>query len=169
MIYDWFCVDKNRAAIILRYFNPAGASKTSILGEEPRNQPNNIFPKLVNVALKRQKNFFIYGNGYKTKDGTCLRDYIHIEDLSEGHICALKYIKNKKVKHFGSYTFEILNWLLAKSICPKLSSKKETITSTSSKTVFVITPNSSWKALLVIIKLKHKERRHHHIIVFDYH
>lgn len=75
--------------ICLRYFNPIGAHKSGLLGEEPIYQTNNIFPLILNSCLDSKKKIYIYGQDWPTPDGTCIRDYIHIEDLAEGHIAAL--------------------------------------------------------------------------------
>lgn len=79
---------------ILRYFNPIGAHPTGIIGENLSYTPNNIMPYILAVALGRFDSFGVYGNNYHTKDGTCIRDYIHIMDLIDAHIKAL--ILNKK-------------------------------------------------------------------------
>ncbi len=76
----------------LRYFNPIGAHKSGLIGEQPIGVPNNIFPILLKVANRSQKTFKIYGKDWNTKDGTCIRDYIHIMDLAEGHLAAFEFI-----------------------------------------------------------------------------
>lgn len=78
---------------ILRYFNPAGAHPSGLLGEDPRGIPNNLFPYILRVATDKLDYLTIYGNDYDTHDGTCIRDYIHVMDLAEGHIAALDNIK----------------------------------------------------------------------------
>lgn len=78
---------------ILRYFNPAGAHPSGLLGEDPRGIPNNLFPYILRVATCKLDYLTIYGNDYDTHDGTCIRDYIHVMDLAEGHIAALEHIK----------------------------------------------------------------------------
>ena len=70
----------------LRYFNPIGAHCSGLIGEDPRGITNNIFPKIVNTAMGLQKQLKIYGNDWHTKDGTPIRDYIHVMDLAEAHI-----------------------------------------------------------------------------------
>ena len=82
----------------LRYFNPIGAHQSGLMGEEPIGVPNNIFPILLKVANRSQKTFKIYGNDWNTKDGTCIRDYIHIMDLAEGHIAAFEFISKNPSK-----------------------------------------------------------------------
>ena len=76
--------------INLRYFNPVGAHKSGIIGEEPVKEPYNLFPRICYVMLGLLKELVIYGNDYPTHDGTCIRDFIHIEDLSNAHVLALE-------------------------------------------------------------------------------
>ncbi len=81
---------------ILRYFNPIGAHSSGLIGENPLHQPNNIFPIIINAAYEKRK-MSIFGSDWPTPDGTCIRDYIHVMDLADGHVKALKYLfKNKK-------------------------------------------------------------------------
>ncbi len=77
---------------ILRYFNPLGAHPSGLIGESPLIEPTNIFPKICEVASSPAKEFNIYGNDWLTKDGTCIRDYIHILDLVDGHIFSYKHL-----------------------------------------------------------------------------
>ena len=83
---------------ILRYFNPVGAHSSGLIGENPLNTPTNIMPILNKVAGNKMSNFQIFGNDWETRDGTCIRDYIHIMDLAEGHLQALKSILEDKFK-----------------------------------------------------------------------
>tara|TARA_B100000575_G_C23055964_1_gene607926 strand:- start:345 stop:1022 length:678 start_codon:yes stop_codon:yes gene_type:complete len=76
----------------LRYFNPIGAHSSSLLGEDPLGKPTNIFPLIMKVASKKQSELKIFGNDWNTSDGTCIRDYIHIMDLAEGHLVSLKFL-----------------------------------------------------------------------------
>lgn len=78
----------------LRYFNPIGAHFSGGLGEEPRGTPNNIFPLILKVANGEQKHLKVYGSDWNTLDGTCIRDYIHIMDLAEGHLAAFEFLLN---------------------------------------------------------------------------
>jgi len=82
--------------VILRYFNPVGAHPSGLIGEDPNGPPNNLMPYLAQVVVGRRDKLVVYGNDYKTKDGTGVRDYIHIMDLADGHVCALKYIEEGK-------------------------------------------------------------------------
>ena len=85
---------KNKWNIInLRYFNPIGADPDSVIGESPASYKNNIYPLILDVALRRIDKFVIFGNDWNTPDGTCVRDYVHIMDLADGHIAALDYLK----------------------------------------------------------------------------
>lgn len=79
------------SAISLRYFNPIGAHKSAQLGESPESTPNNLMPLILEVASGEREKLSVYGNDYPTKDGTGVRDYIHICDLAQGHIKALQY------------------------------------------------------------------------------
>ena len=76
----------------LRYFNPVGAHSSGLIGEDPLGIPNNLMPYIGQVALGKLPNLKVYGNDYPTPDGTGLRDYIHVEDLAEGHCLALRYL-----------------------------------------------------------------------------
>ena len=89
--------------IILRYFNPVGAHISGLIGESPLGKPNNIFPLLNRVAYSRNEKFTIFGKDWPTKDGTCVRDYIHVMDLAEGHLLALEFLENneKQIKIFN--------------------------------------------------------------------
>ena len=80
----------------LRYFNPVGAHESSLMGEDPLNKPNNIYPRITQVAIGKLKEFKIFGTDWPTPDGTAIRDYIHVMDLAEGHLIALNYLLNEK-------------------------------------------------------------------------
>ena len=73
----------------LRYFNPIGAHSSGLIGESPNGFPNNLVPILMKVAIRDLDELTIFGNDYNTLDGTCIRDYIHVMDLAEGHLQAL--------------------------------------------------------------------------------
>ena len=79
----------------LRYFNPIGAHPSGRIGEDPRGIPNNLFPYVTQVAIKRLEKLRIFGNDYDTVDGTGVRDYIHVMDLAQGHLAALRYLLEK--------------------------------------------------------------------------
>ena len=80
---------------ILRYFNPIGAHKSGLIGEDPNGIPNNLMPYITKVATGKLKELSIFGNDYPTKDGTGVRDYIHVCDLANGHVLALNKLKEK--------------------------------------------------------------------------
>jgi UDP-glucose 4-epimerase len=75
---------------ILRYFNPVGAHESGLIGEDPRGTPNNLMPYVAQVAVGRREALTVFGNDYPTPDGTGVRDYIHVVDLAEGHVAALR-------------------------------------------------------------------------------
>ena len=77
---------------ILRYFNPIGAHKSGVIGEDPMGIPNNLMPFIAQVAIGHRESLSIYGGDYATPDGTCRRDYLHVLDLSDGHVNALQRI-----------------------------------------------------------------------------
>lgn len=78
---------------LLRYFNPVGAHASGLLGEDPVGEPNNLMPLIARVAIGKREKIMIFGGDYPTHDGTALRDYIHVEDLSSGHLAALKWLE----------------------------------------------------------------------------
>jgi UDP-glucose 4-epimerase len=77
---------------LLRYFNPVGAHESGLLGEDPSDVPNNLMPYVAQVALGKRDRLQVFGNDYDTPDGTGVRDYIHVQDLAEGHVAALRYV-----------------------------------------------------------------------------
>jgi len=79
------------SAVILRYFNPVGAHRSGLIGESPRGIPNNLMPYVTQVATGKLPELNVFGNDYPTKDGTGVRDYIHVVDLAKGHVSALKH------------------------------------------------------------------------------
>ena len=81
--------NKDWSVSILRYFNPVGAHKSGLMGEDPKGIPNNLFPYVTQVATGRRPYLNIFGNDYDTPDGTGVRDYIHVVDLARAHLCAL--------------------------------------------------------------------------------
>ncbi|KAH9610058.1 hypothetical protein KSS87_021485 [Heliosperma pusillum] len=83
--------------ILLRYFNPVGAHPSGHIGEDPSGIPNNLMPFVQQVAVGRRPHLTVYGTDYNTKDGTGVRDYIHVVDLADGHIAALKKLFDPKI------------------------------------------------------------------------
>lgn len=102
ILNDLYISDNSWSISILRYFNPIGAHESSLIGENPNGIPNNLMPYIMQVATKKLEKLNIFGNDYDTIDGTGVRDYIHVVDLSIGHIKALDYIrKNNKIETFN--------------------------------------------------------------------
>ena len=81
---------------LLRYFNPVGAHESGLIGEDPRGIPNNLMPYVTQVAVGKRARLQVFGNDYNTPDGTGVRDYIHVTDLAEGHVSALRYLLDRK-------------------------------------------------------------------------
>jgi len=88
---------------LLRYFNPIGAHKSGMIGEDPRGIPNNLMPYITQVAIGRREKLSVFGNDYDTPDGTGVRDYIHVVDLAKGHVAAVKYV----TAHTGCEVFNL--------------------------------------------------------------
>lgn len=95
ILQDLYASDPSWRIVILRYFNPAGAHSSGLIGEDPLGAPNNLMPFLAQVAVRRRDYLSIYGNDYDTEDGTGKRDYIHVDDLASGHMAALEYLDKK--------------------------------------------------------------------------
>ena len=77
---------------LLRYFNPVGAHESGLIGEDPRGIPNNLMPYIAQVAVGKRERLQVFGDDYDTPDGTGVRDYIHVSDLAEGHVAALRHL-----------------------------------------------------------------------------
>ena len=84
------------AIALLRYFNPVGAHESGLIGEDPRGVPNNLLPFVAQVAVGRRERLQVFGNDYATVDGTGVRDYIHVVDLANGHVDALRYLLRER-------------------------------------------------------------------------
>ena len=98
-------IDLGWKVSILRYFNPIGSHPSGLIGENNFVKATNIFPVICNVALNKKEYLEIFGNDWNTFDGTCIRDYVHIMDIAEGHIRALDYLINKAQNN----TYNIFN------------------------------------------------------------
>jgi len=83
---------------LLRYFNPVGAHESGLIGEDPQGTPNNLMPYISQVAVGRRERLNVFGNDYPTHDGTGVRDYIHVMDLAEGHVAALRRLESRTDK-----------------------------------------------------------------------
>ncbi len=91
----FFISDDSWSIALLRYFNPAGADKSGLIGEDPHDTPNNLMPYISQVAVGKLEKLRVFGGDYKTPDGTGIRDYIHVVDLSKGHLKALEVLMKK--------------------------------------------------------------------------
>lgn len=93
ILTDLHTADPEWNVMLLRYFNPIGAHESGCMGENPKGIPNNLLPYITQVAIGKLVCLGVFGNDYDTKDGTCIRDYIHVSDLANGHLKALEKIK----------------------------------------------------------------------------
>ncbi|XP_052257362.1 UDP-glucose 4-epimerase-like isoform X1 [Dreissena polymorpha] len=93
ILKDICTAEKQWNVVLLRYFNPVGAHVSGKIGEDPQGVPNNLMPYVSQVAVGRLKELTVYGDDYDTPDGTGVRDYIHVVDLAQGHVAALKYLE----------------------------------------------------------------------------
>lgn len=105
LLYD-MALHKGFSAICLRYFNPIGAHSSGLLWENPKGIPTNLVPFLMKVAKKEIEQITIFGGNYITPDGTCIRDYIHVEDVAQAHLQAFDYIQK-----YIQQSSEVENWL----------------------------------------------------------
>eukprot|EP00659_Diplonema_papillatum_P017188 gene17188-26391_t len=95
---------KDWSICLLRYFNPCGAHPTGLIGEDPEGPPNNLMPYVVQVAVGRREKLTVFGTDFDTKDGSGVRDYIHVVDLAEGHLSAMQYLHKNAA---GLFTFNL--------------------------------------------------------------
>lgn len=103
ILRDTVTSDPEWSVVLLRYFNPVGAHESGLIGEDPSGIPNNLMPFICQTAAGMREKLFLFGNDYPTPDGTCIRDYIHVMDLAEGHVKALEYA----MEHTGVETFNL--------------------------------------------------------------
>jgi UDP-glucose 4-epimerase len=98
----------------LRYFNPVGAHPSGLIGEDPQGIPNNLMPYVAQVAVGQRPHLNVFGNDYDTPDGTGVRDYIHVCDLAEGHVAALRYLFDRQqsltVNLGTGQGYSVLDW-----------------------------------------------------------
>lgn len=145
-------------SIALRYFNPVGAHISGLTGESPIGKPDNVVPAITQTAIGILPQFNVFGNDYNTRDGSCIRDYIHVTDIANAHVLALNYLINGKAKknydviNLGSGTgvtvleaikaFEKISGIqLNYKIAPRRSGDVEAIFSDSSKALKLL----GWK------------------------
>ncbi len=93
ILTDVYTADNDWKVVLLRYFNPIGAHPSGRIGEDPQGIPNNLVPYIAQVAVGRREQINVFGNDYKTHDGTGVRDYIHVCDLADGHVKALEKLE----------------------------------------------------------------------------
>ena len=103
ILEDLYASDNEWSIALLRYFNPIGAHKSGLIGENPNGIPNNLVPYIARVAVGKLECLSVFGNDYDTHDGTGVRDYIHVVDLAKGHLKAMNKIKNNS----GVYTYNL--------------------------------------------------------------
>jgi UDP-glucose 4-epimerase len=103
ILTDVWKSDNLWSVVLLRYFNPIGAHESGLIGEDPNGIPNNLVPFIAQVAIGKLPQLEIFGNDYDTIDGTGVRDYIHVLDLAQGHLCALDYC----MEHTGVETVNL--------------------------------------------------------------
>ena len=103
ILRDTAFADEEWSIALLRYFNPIGAHKSGLIGEDPRGIPNNLMPFISQVAVGRRDHLNVFGNDYDTHDGTGVRDYIQVVDLARDHVCAIEYMQ----KHKGENVFNL--------------------------------------------------------------
>ena len=104
ILEDLYVADKSWGIVLLRYFNPVGAHESGLIGDNPNGIPNNLMPYVQKVAAGQLAELSIYGNDYPTKDGTCVRDFIHVVDLAKGHINALEKLEKEPT---GVFTYNL--------------------------------------------------------------
>lgn len=102
MLKDIYKANPDMSIPILRYFNPIGNEETGLLGESPNGIPNNLMPYIVRVATGKLECLSVFGDDYDTKDGTGVRDYIHVVDLAKGHVLALERAKDLSIYNLGT-------------------------------------------------------------------
>ena len=97
ILTDAAAADKEMSVVLLRYFNPVGAHPSGLIGEDPKGIPNNLTPYIAQVATGKLPCIHVFGTDYPTKDGTGVRDYIHVVDLAKGHVAAMKKLSETGV------------------------------------------------------------------------
>lgn len=101
ILQDMYKADNEWNIVLLRYFNPIGAHKSGIIGEDPKGIPNNLVPYIAQVAVGKLESLGVFGDDYPTPDGTGVRDYIHVVDLAIGHVKALKRLNGQGVSIYN--------------------------------------------------------------------
>jgi UDP-glucose 4-epimerase len=102
ILQDFSKVNTDINIIALRYFNPVGAHESGLIGESPINKPNNILPVICNSAETGEE-MLVFGDDYETRDGSCIRDYVHVSDIANAHVLAVKHLMSDKSKSYDVY------------------------------------------------------------------
>ncbi|MDR1572030.1 MAG: UDP-glucose 4-epimerase GalE, partial [Clostridiales Family XIII bacterium] len=97
MLQDCGRADHEFKAVLLRYFNPIGAHKSGLIGEDPMGVPSNLVPYIAQVAIGKIEELRVFGSDYGTKDGKGVRDYIHVMDLAQGHVAAIRKLDDRRM------------------------------------------------------------------------
>lgn len=105
ILQDFAANNSQIKLIALRYFNPAGAHESAIIGESPTNKASNLVPVITEVAIGKRTSMTVFGDDYNTRDGSCVRDYIHVMDLADAHTKGLEYLLKEK----NTSNFEVFN------------------------------------------------------------
>jgi len=105
ILQDLYAADPAWQIALLRYFNPVGAHPSGLIGEDPGGYPNNLMPYISQVAVGRRERLSVFGSDYPTPDGTGVRDYIHVMDLAEGHVAALRYMEKAESSSPNNLSF----------------------------------------------------------------
>lgn len=105
IITDFSKSYKGTKCIALRYFNPVGAHMSGIIGENPLGQPENLMPIIIEVATGKREALSVFGSDYDTRDGTCIRDYIHVSDIANAHTKAIEYL----IKNESAPGYDVIN------------------------------------------------------------
>lgn len=106
ILYDqFFKKAQTTSGISLRYFNPAGAHSSALIGEDSTQPATNLVPVITETAIGKRRSMMVYGDDYPTRDGSCIRDFIHVMDLAKAHTMALKYLMDRKNQH----AYEVFN------------------------------------------------------------
>jgi len=105
MIKDFSLNHPNVNSVLLRYFNPAGAHETALIGEQPKKTAWNLVPVITETAIGKRESMVVFGDDYNTRDGSCIRDYIHVMDIANAHTKAIQYLFSEK----NTSNYEIFN------------------------------------------------------------
>ncbi len=109
ILYDQFFKNRNdaskRSGVSLRYFNPAGAHPSALIGESPKNKATNLVPVITETAIGLRDELIVFGDDYPSRDGSCIRDYVHVTDLARAHTLALDYLIHRQNLH----SYEVFN------------------------------------------------------------